>query len=656
MSTDLNDSAINLEVSKNDSLPVSLENLQELVGSRLTTELPSAAWTFMSSLGMIPMLKLFGNSFKFPFNDDACSLIIRKCSLVQARNMRVNELSANQFSIKTALWKTCFDSSITSPLLENIRKEMAPGCVKITAKLNKMYILDRGCHFKTNGSNSTPTAGSATKHHFASLMVVLPSEHTGGDLVVSHLGTERKFTLSCSSSTLKSEPLKCHAIAFFRACQHELTPVTSGHMITLVYDLFHDGGIAPLLPLSTLTFEKELGDSVEKYFMANSSSKLGYLLQHHYPQLASPNPDLLLKEDRVIYDALINSRPIDVELATVHVHVTCSSPQKADFSIENFEVSRIKRNVLEALELRETLSQQYSFTRQLEVRRGSELLARGNFDSDGLLSSSQSAITFINNWEEKVRQEYNRKQTLRNGSEIEFICLALIFNYNPESNSSPAANGNCKVDNNFKIYYFIFVDETMGSSELNSTISGADFGKVVTLGERKLKGTRISILEGDLSTLTVDALVLSTDDHFNVSGSFGETLMRMTEGEYAKEIEALLERHNKLNCEDALLTFSCVPNFKFIIHSNTEGSMNLADLEQVVTNALVEADKVDARSIVFPCFEIDEIDTRACARTVLSSINDYLVKHSGDTSLSRISVMPLAMNSVGAYLCELAAM
>jgi hypothetical protein len=78
---------------------------------------------------------------------------------------------------------------------------------------------------------------------FATLVIVLPSvpASTGGELIVRHKGREVRLDLR------PEEPSEVRFAAFYADCVHELTPVTQGHRLTLVYNLTRPGpGPVPL--------------------------------------------------------------------------------------------------------------------------------------------------------------------------------------------------------------------------------------------------------------------------------------------------------------------------------------------------------------------------------------------------------------------------
>ncbi len=77
---------------------------------------------------------------------------------------------------------------------------------------------------------------------FATLVVVLPSEHAGGELMIRHDG--REATLDLAEGDLGV----ARWAAFYADCQHELRPLRSGHRVALVYNLVRPKGRAPRVP------------------------------------------------------------------------------------------------------------------------------------------------------------------------------------------------------------------------------------------------------------------------------------------------------------------------------------------------------------------------------------------------------------------------
>jgi hypothetical protein len=99
----------------------------------------------------------------------------------------------------------------------------------IAAELYKLLVYDRGSFFVSH--RDTEKAPGM----FATLVVVLPSISTGGDLVVRHNGREARLDLRCE------DPSEAAFAAFYADCVHEVLPVTAGCRLTLVYNLLRRG-------------------------------------------------------------------------------------------------------------------------------------------------------------------------------------------------------------------------------------------------------------------------------------------------------------------------------------------------------------------------------------------------------------------------------
>jgi hypothetical protein len=75
---------------------------------------------------------------------------------------------------------------------------------------------------------------------FGSLVVVFPTHHEGGALLLRHRGQEWIFD-SDQAPAAKCQP-SIGYVAFFSDVEHEVAPVISGHRITLTYNLYFDDG------------------------------------------------------------------------------------------------------------------------------------------------------------------------------------------------------------------------------------------------------------------------------------------------------------------------------------------------------------------------------------------------------------------------------
>jgi hypothetical protein len=124
---------------------------------------------------------------------------------------------------------------------------------------------------------------------FGSLVLVFPTPHEGGALLVRHRRKEWTFDSAAELST--APPSSIGYAAFFSDVEHEVAPVLSGHRITLTYNLhFDDEGCAASVPepAPPLQAEREriicaaFEALIENPISLPDGGILGFGLQHVY--------------------------------------------------------------------------------------------------------------------------------------------------------------------------------------------------------------------------------------------------------------------------------------------------------------------------------------------------------------------------------------
>ena len=214
----------------------------------------------------------------------------------------------------------------------------------IRAELYKLLIYDPGAFFLPH-RDTLKAPGM-----FGTLVIVLPSDHTGGELVVTH--GNRKVTLSLANNEVSA----IHYAAFYADCEHEVKPILSGTRIALVYNLTRlvqfarlEGGYytdedreredlkdqemeelqknraaAAVVAGKTgvLPLIEKLAEKLTRTFdLPPAPAKLVYLLSHYY----TPNdlsPGTLKSEDLAVASSLVRAAELsdcDVHLGIVHI-------------------------------------------------------------------------------------------------------------------------------------------------------------------------------------------------------------------------------------------------------------------------------------------------------------------------------------------------
>lgn len=141
------------------------------------------------------------------------------------------EIDASQITFSNALWP-----SFLEKILKKVKKGLGINNT-ISASFYKLLIYEEGDFFLPH-KDSEKEPGM-----FGTLILGLPSRHTGGELFIRFKGLEKKVELGAGFD-INSIPF----VAFYADCEHEVKPVTSGNRVNLVYNLLQDdhSGVIPL--------------------------------------------------------------------------------------------------------------------------------------------------------------------------------------------------------------------------------------------------------------------------------------------------------------------------------------------------------------------------------------------------------------------------
>ncbi|MFD0329112.1 2OG-Fe(II) oxygenase [Streptacidiphilus monticola] len=114
------------------------------------------------------------------------------------------------------------------------------------------------------------------------LVVSLPSAHTGGELVIEQANESRTYRASREELSF---------VAFYADCRHQVTPVRSGHRLTLTFNLLADAETptqvtGPVEELATCLSEHFSRPAAERssHRQLPPPKRLVYLLDHEYTQ------------------------------------------------------------------------------------------------------------------------------------------------------------------------------------------------------------------------------------------------------------------------------------------------------------------------------------------------------------------------------------
>ncbi|KAK0192472.1 hypothetical protein F5146DRAFT_1102400 [Armillaria mellea] len=182
---------------------------------------------------------------------------------------KAEKLDLSHFATSFELCNTAILGKIHHDLIEGKQAEKRV----IRAEPYKLNVYGKGAFFKAH--KDTPRAPNM----FGSLVIVFPTQHTGGALTLRHKTNSDSFTFDAGTILADSSPASPSIAyaAFYSDVEHEVSPVTSGERITLTYNLYFEK--APgFLPLSLDAFKRLMEDET---FLLNGGC-LGFGLRHQY--------------------------------------------------------------------------------------------------------------------------------------------------------------------------------------------------------------------------------------------------------------------------------------------------------------------------------------------------------------------------------------
>lgn len=178
------------------------------------------------------------------------------------------QIAAEDFELTNPQWEEALQEAV-----DQIGKQLGLDNRKIKFEPYKFLIYEKGGFFAAHRDTEK------IPNMFATLVVNLPSEHEGGELIVSHGGQSHTYSFA------DSDGFHPAFAAFYADCYHEVKPVTSGYRINLIYNLsIVNRGKKPLLSEQSKVIE-DIGRAIQKWKQESGENPiLIYLLEHSYTE------------------------------------------------------------------------------------------------------------------------------------------------------------------------------------------------------------------------------------------------------------------------------------------------------------------------------------------------------------------------------------
>lgn len=180
------------------------------------------------------------------------------------------EIPAGRLDLDGRRW-----AKTLTPQLERTRRDLGlPQRCRLRAQLLNLLVYGPGQFFAPHRDSEKANDMLGT------LVVVLPSRFTGGELVIEHRGERQTVRGSGRQLTLA---------AFYADCYHEVRPVRTGYRLALTYNLIAEGTAEAALPEPV----RALAARIRRFFETPAASYMGgrelsppdrlvYLLDHEY--------------------------------------------------------------------------------------------------------------------------------------------------------------------------------------------------------------------------------------------------------------------------------------------------------------------------------------------------------------------------------------
>lgn len=235
---------------------------------------------------MLPGLNVEGlGDIGLPLTPTEAKRMIKTCrqapygkgteTVVDTKVRKVWELDPEQFSLKNPKWPSMLDV-----VLREVETNLGLPKKTLVAHLYKLLVYEKGGFFLPHRD------GEKLDSMVATLVVNLPSKHSGGELVVHH--EDKQATISMSGA---AAGLEVDYAAFYADCQHEVKPLLSGYRLCLTYNLVlakprsKISVSAPSFQEVTdglVTTLKQWSDGTDT--LAATSTKIAVMLEHRYTQ------------------------------------------------------------------------------------------------------------------------------------------------------------------------------------------------------------------------------------------------------------------------------------------------------------------------------------------------------------------------------------
>ncbi|KAL2057964.1 hypothetical protein ABVK25_001581 [Lepraria finkii] len=299
------------------------------------------------------------------------------------------EIDAGKIHFLNKAWQSCLDRTV-----EHVAGELgvADGAINVRAEFYKMLLYGKGAMFKAH-KDTEKVPGM-----FGTLIICLPSKHTGGAVCLQHGEKSARFNTSENSA------FDTAFIAWYTDVTHEIEPVQTGYRWVLTYNLINESKdpyrSASALDARTGHFAQALTrwqnlEDVPQY--------LAYPLDHQYTdrdlRLARLKGDDYPRARHVAQSCAVHGE-FYILLANMSMHITDPNdeneePEESELLLSHIvDLEGFTLSIYDSLKISDTLLLQgisYS-DREPDVQRGGNYMGNQYAEIDQFFKDSVMII------------------------------------------------------------------------------------------------------------------------------------------------------------------------------------------------------------------------------------------------------------------------
>ncbi|KAL5505115.1 hypothetical protein EMCRGX_G006496 [Ephydatia muelleri] len=181
---------------------------------------------------------------------------------------------------------------------------------------------------------------------------------------------------------------------------------------------------------------------------------------------------------------------------------------------------------------------------------------------------------------------------------------------------------------------------------------------ITVLSEKTLvQGQKLTVIQGNIAEMTVDAVVHPTNSSFSLSGQCGTALQAAGGASFEQEVSDLAKKSSIPVAEAAISGAGDQLPCRHVIHVHSPSwtaTDGVANLEKAVKSCLTLAENTGLKTVAFPSIASGQnnFPKQTAAQTILQSIRDYFAS-TPTSQLTQIYFNLYDTESVNIYTSEL---